>query len=185
LPLPSLIERLKTGYSRTPKAYLGRGCCDETVVLRGAWLVMRTTVMRRNCFRRQWRKAGTSLRYMVPSWPHTYASVKKVSSIAAGPFKRFSGLSKNSRNDSSKTRVRGDRYWHLSPQRRGIIFVQGKPKRTAAEAEALDSLYEEAVAFAARVERGEAQLTNACVRIVSPDPLQRRAGSLPLRVVSR
>ncbi len=41
---------------------------------------------------------------------------------------------------------------------RGIICVQGEPVRTATEAEMLDALYEESVKFAARVERGEAEL---------------------------
>jgi (E)-4-hydroxy-3-methylbut-2-enyl-diphosphate synthase len=68
---------------------------------------------------------------------------------------------------------------------RGIIYVQGEQTRTVTEAEMLDALYEEAVAFAARVERGEAQLTNARVNIVPPDPLPRKDGSLPLRVVTR
>lgn len=67
---------------------------------------------------------------------------------------------------------------------RGIIYVQGEQKRTVTEAEMLDALYEEAVAFAARVERGEAQLTSARVNIVPPDPLPRRDGSVPLKVIS-
>jgi len=48
----------------------------------------------------------------------------------------------------------------------------------------LEALYEEALAFAARVERGEAELTNARVSIVPPDPLPRKGGSLPLPVVT-
>jgi (E)-4-hydroxy-3-methylbut-2-enyl-diphosphate synthase len=68
---------------------------------------------------------------------------------------------------------------------RGIIYVQGEQKRTVTEAEMLDALYEEAVAFAARVERGEAQLTNARVHIVPPDPLPRKDGSVPLQVLSK
>jgi hypothetical protein len=48
----------------------------------------------------------------------------------------------------------------------------------------LDALYEEAVAFAARVERGEAELSGARVTIAPPDPLPRRDGSVPLKVVS-
>ncbi len=67
---------------------------------------------------------------------------------------------------------------------RGIIYVQGEQKRTVTEAEMLDALYEEALAFAARVERGEATLTNARVSIVPPDPLPRKTdGSVPLVVV--
>ncbi len=68
---------------------------------------------------------------------------------------------------------------------RGIIYVQGEQKRTVTEAEMLDALYEESVAFAARVERGEAQLSNAHVNIVPPDPLPRKDGSIPLRVVAK
>ncbi|MEK7730532.1 MAG: flavodoxin/ferredoxin-dependent (E)-4-hydroxy-3-methylbut-2-enyl-diphosphate synthase, partial [Planctomycetota bacterium] len=67
---------------------------------------------------------------------------------------------------------------------RGIIYVQGEQKRTVTEAEMLDALYEEAVAFAARVERGEAELSGARVTIAPPDPLPRRDGSVPLKVVS-
>jgi (E)-4-hydroxy-3-methylbut-2-enyl-diphosphate synthase len=67
---------------------------------------------------------------------------------------------------------------------RGIIYVQGEQTRTVTEAEMLDALYDECVAFAARVERGEATLSNAPVNIVPPDPLPRKDGSLPLRVVS-
>jgi len=67
---------------------------------------------------------------------------------------------------------------------RGIIYVQGKQVRTVTEAEMLDALYEEAVAFAARVERGEAELSNTRVTIVPPDPLPRRDGSVPLKVVT-
>jgi len=68
---------------------------------------------------------------------------------------------------------------------RGIIYVQGEQTRTVTEAEMLDALYEEALAFAARVERGEAQLTHGRVNIAPPDPLPRKDGSIPLTVVSR
>ncbi len=68
---------------------------------------------------------------------------------------------------------------------RGIIYVQGEQKRTVTEAEMLDALYEEAVAFADRVERGEAELSNTRVSIVPPDPLPRRDGSIPLPVAAR
>ncbi len=54
---------------------------------------------------------------------------------------------------------------------KGIIYVQGQQTRTVTEAEMLDALYEESVKFAARVERGEAQLTNAQVHIKPPDPI--------------
>jgi len=67
---------------------------------------------------------------------------------------------------------------------RGIIYVQGEQKRTVTEAEMLDALYEEAVVFAARVERGEAELSTTRVNIAPPDPLPRRDGSVPLNVVT-
>ncbi len=65
---------------------------------------------------------------------------------------------------------------------RGIIYVRGEQKRTVTEAEMLDALYEEAVAFAARVERGEVALSAGRVNIVPPDPLPRRDGTIPLTV---
>ena len=65
---------------------------------------------------------------------------------------------------------------------RGIIYVQGKQTRTVTEAEMLDALYQETLAFAARVERGEVQLLNRAVNIVPPDPLPRRDGSIPLPI---
>ncbi|MCG8404735.1 MAG: flavodoxin-dependent (E)-4-hydroxy-3-methylbut-2-enyl-diphosphate synthase [Phycisphaerales bacterium] len=68
---------------------------------------------------------------------------------------------------------------------RGIIYVQGEQKRTVNEAEMLDALYEESLAFADRVERGEAQLNQGGVTIAPPDPLPREDGTLPLRVVSQ
>jgi (E)-4-hydroxy-3-methylbut-2-enyl-diphosphate synthase len=67
---------------------------------------------------------------------------------------------------------------------RGIIYVQGEQKRTVTEPEMLDALYEEALAFAARVERGEVQLSHTRVKIVPPDPLPRKNGSIPLKLVS-
>ncbi|MFH0980088.1 MAG: flavodoxin-dependent (E)-4-hydroxy-3-methylbut-2-enyl-diphosphate synthase [Planctomycetota bacterium] len=54
---------------------------------------------------------------------------------------------------------------------RGVIYVQGEQVRTVNEAEMLDALYEEVVQFAARVERGEAQLSHGAVTIAPPDPL--------------
>ncbi len=57
---------------------------------------------------------------------------------------------------------------------RGIIYVQGEQKRTVAESEMLDALDEEAVAFAARVEHGEAELSASRVSIVPPDLLPRK-----------
>lgn len=68
---------------------------------------------------------------------------------------------------------------------KGVIYVQGEQTRTVSEAEMLDALYEECVAFAERVERGEATLSNADVNIVPPDPLPRADGSLPLTVLGR
>ncbi len=65
---------------------------------------------------------------------------------------------------------------------RGIIYVQGEQKRTVTEAEMLDALYEESLAFAARVERGEAELSTTRVTIAPPDPLPRKDGSIPLPV---
>jgi (E)-4-hydroxy-3-methylbut-2-enyl-diphosphate synthase len=68
---------------------------------------------------------------------------------------------------------------------RGIIYVQGEQKRTVTEAEMLDALYEEALTFAARIERGEAELSTARVKIVPPDPLPRKDESVPLQILSR
>ncbi len=66
---------------------------------------------------------------------------------------------------------------------KGIIYVQGEQKRTVAEADMLEALYEETVAFAQRVERGEATLSHSRVTIAPPDPLPRSDGSIPLPVV--
>lgn len=65
---------------------------------------------------------------------------------------------------------------------RGVIYVQGEQTRTVTESEMLDALYEESLAFAARVERGEAQLSSGKVNILPPDPLPRMDGSIPLPV---
>lgn len=67
---------------------------------------------------------------------------------------------------------------------RGIIYVQGKQTRTVSEAEMLDALYEETVAFAQRVERGQVKLSNRNVNILPPDPLPRSDGSIPLPVTT-
>jgi len=67
---------------------------------------------------------------------------------------------------------------------KGIIYVQGEQTRTVGEADMLEALYEECVAFAARVERGEARLSGGGVTIRPPDPLPRADGSLPLTVVA-
>lgn len=66
---------------------------------------------------------------------------------------------------------------------KGIIYVQGKQKATVSEDQMLEALYNETVAFAERVERGEATLRNTRVNIVPPDPLPRKDGSIPLPVV--
>jgi hypothetical protein len=56
--------------------------------------------------------------------------------------------------------------------------------RTVTEPEMLDALYEEARAFVARVERGEAELSTTGITIAPPDRLPRKAdGSVPLVVV--
>jgi len=68
---------------------------------------------------------------------------------------------------------------------KGIIYVQGEQKRTVAEAEMLDALYEETLAFAGRVARGEARRSNTTVTIAPPDPLPRKDGSIPLPVADR
>jgi (E)-4-hydroxy-3-methylbut-2-enyl-diphosphate synthase len=54
---------------------------------------------------------------------------------------------------------------------RGVIYVQGEQVRTVTESEMLDALYDEAVKFAAKVERGEAQLRNTLVEIKPPAPI--------------
>jgi (E)-4-hydroxy-3-methylbut-2-enyl-diphosphate synthase len=65
---------------------------------------------------------------------------------------------------------------------RGIIYIQGEQTRTVRESEMLDALYEETVAFAERVERGEVSLTKRGVTIAPPDPLPRGDGTIPLTV---
>lgn len=52
---------------------------------------------------------------------------------------------------------------------RGAICVQGVQVRTVPEAQIIDALYDEAVKFAARVQRGEVTLANANVNIAAPD----------------
>lgn len=66
---------------------------------------------------------------------------------------------------------------------KGIIYVQGEQKATVSEDQMLEALYNETVAFAERVQRGEATLRNTRVNIVPPDPLPRKDGSIPLPVV--
>ena len=48
------------------------------------------------------------------------------------------------------------------------VCIQGKQKRTVAEVDMLDALYEETLAFAQRVERGEAELSSRPV-VIAPD----------------
>lgn len=48
---------------------------------------------------------------------------------------------------------------------RGVIYVQGEQVRTVNEDQIVDALYDEAQAFSARVERGEARLSRADVTI--------------------
>lgn len=66
---------------------------------------------------------------------------------------------------------------------RGIIYVQGEQTRTVTEEEMLNALYEESLAFAGRVERGEATLSHGRVHIAPPDPLPRKDGTVPLAVL--
>ncbi len=65
---------------------------------------------------------------------------------------------------------------------KGIIYVQGQQTRTVSEAEMLAALYDECLAFAAKVERGEATLSSDGVHIQPPDPLPRKDGSIPLAI---
>jgi (E)-4-hydroxy-3-methylbut-2-enyl-diphosphate synthase len=68
---------------------------------------------------------------------------------------------------------------------KGIIYVQGEQKCTVSEDDMLDALYDECVALARRVKKGEATLSNSAVTIAPPDPLPRKDGSIPLPVASR
>ncbi len=54
---------------------------------------------------------------------------------------------------------------------RGVIYVQGEQVATVTEDKMLDALFEEVRKFAARVQRGEAQLKNGQVIIKPPDPI--------------
>ena len=65
---------------------------------------------------------------------------------------------------------------------KGVIYVQGEQTRTVTEDEMLEALHEECLKFAARVERGEVQLSDTQVNIVPPDPLPREDGSIPLPI---
>lgn len=51
---------------------------------------------------------------------------------------------------------------------RGVIYVQGEQTRTVAEGEILDALHQEVLAFAERVRRGAARLSNTSVQISLP-----------------
>jgi (E)-4-hydroxy-3-methylbut-2-enyl-diphosphate synthase len=55
--------------------------------------------------------------------------------------------------------------------RRGIIYVQGEKVANVPEAEILDRLLEQCLAFQDRVNRGEAKLGEKKVDIVPPDPI--------------
>jgi len=55
--------------------------------------------------------------------------------------------------------------------RRGIIYVQGERVANVSEAEILDRLLAECLAFQDRVRRGEAKLGEKKVEIIPPDPL--------------
>jgi (E)-4-hydroxy-3-methylbut-2-enyl-diphosphate synthase len=68
---------------------------------------------------------------------------------------------------------------------RGVIYVQGEQTRTVTEAEMLDALYEEALAFAQRVERGEVQPSQQEVFIVPPDVAQPSGSTVALPVTHR
>jgi (E)-4-hydroxy-3-methylbut-2-enyl-diphosphate synthase len=54
---------------------------------------------------------------------------------------------------------------------KGVIYVQGEQVATVSEDRMLDALFDEVRKFAAKVQRGEAQLKNAQVRIKPPDPI--------------
>lgn len=54
---------------------------------------------------------------------------------------------------------------------KGVIYVQGEQVATVPEDKILDALFDEVKNFAAKVQRGEAQLKNAKVNIKPPDPI--------------
>jgi (E)-4-hydroxy-3-methylbut-2-enyl-diphosphate synthase len=54
---------------------------------------------------------------------------------------------------------------------KGVIYVQGEQVATVSEERMLDALFDEVRKFAAKVQRGEAQLKNAKVEIKPPDPI--------------
>ncbi len=66
---------------------------------------------------------------------------------------------------------------------KGIIYVQGEQKQTVPEERMLDALLHECRELSARVQRGEATLSNAHVDVKPPAPLPRKNGGVPLTVV--
>jgi len=56
---------------------------------------------------------------------------------------------------------------------RGVIYVQGRQKRTVPESEMLDALYEETLSLVTRVTRGEVNLCHRPVTITPPEPPSR------------
>jgi (E)-4-hydroxy-3-methylbut-2-enyl-diphosphate synthase len=56
---------------------------------------------------------------------------------------------------------------------RGVIYVQGRQKRTVPESEMLDALYEETLSLATLVARGEVSLSRQPVTITPPEPPSR------------
>ncbi len=66
---------------------------------------------------------------------------------------------------------------------KGIIYVQGEQKQTVPEPQMLDALLLECRELARRVARGEARLLGAHVDIAPPDPLARKDGSVPLKII--
>ncbi len=66
---------------------------------------------------------------------------------------------------------------------KGIIYVQGEQKQTVPEERMLDALLHECRELSARVQRGEATLSNAHVDVKPPDPLPRKGGGVPLSVI--
>ena len=51
---------------------------------------------------------------------------------------------------------------------RGVIYVQGEQTRTVTEPEILDALYQEVLAFADRVRRGQTRLSGSAVQLSQP-----------------
>ncbi|MEM7808951.1 MAG: flavodoxin-dependent (E)-4-hydroxy-3-methylbut-2-enyl-diphosphate synthase, partial [Planctomycetota bacterium] len=55
--------------------------------------------------------------------------------------------------------------------KKGIIYVQGEKVANVPEADILDRLLEECLAFQTKVQNGEAKLGEKVVEIVPPDPI--------------